>query len=79
MRYYITDQCDNCMKCVEACPTHAIYPAGSMYRFGGEAYAPLSFHTPYVVQEECDGCVYRGAPQCVEACDRNTIYTNMLE
>lgn len=79
MRYYVTDQCNNCMECVTACPVHAVRPPGLGYRFAGEECAPLSYHTPYIVQEECDGCVYRREPICVEACDMHAIYTNMLE
>ena len=79
MRYYVTDQCNSCMDCLETCPVHAIRTPGLRFFYAGEEHSPLSYEFPFIVQEACDGCVEHVAPICVETCAVQAIFTNMLE
>jgi Fe-S-cluster-containing hydrogenase component 2 len=77
MRYYIsTELCDNCGKCLRACPSGAIVPAHMPP--SSLNWWIVNSNNPYIVQELCVACERRTGPACIEECDRLAIKVNML-
>jgi len=67
----ITDDCINCMACIEECESNAIFEAGSEYSINGQTYPPLSLDHTFIVPELCNNC-----KTCVEACAVDAIVEN---
>ena len=67
--------CVRCQRCVEACPQHAVAPAGVEEGFLNLRTPTMDFHAGY-----CDFCEERndGRPLCVESCPTTALRVDAL-
>ena len=73
MKYFITEECDNCFDCLDVCAPSAILRPGDGYSTDEEDVEPLNYITAYIVDERCNGCADHDAPRCVGVCTTHAI------